>query len=266
MIHQHCFYAHNPLEEGPADAEELPDWCHTSGFLLINCSDFARDCYHQDPHVQRNVVRVPGRSVHWFPGSVQFGIRALPYKGHNLRNKGHPTLGRMPFITIDGWRKKHDRGTEDKDLCRSTYKCPVVYRPYRTNQYLSTEDKILEHQHHLIHQSNLLRVGGGATTLMGGKAALRLLAINALAQAYEQQFETGNDEDDEENDNSDGGNSEANDNRKPAAVESSKETDNQKQAADDSSESTDNRKQQADENSQWMVDEGKSSKCAVLRW
>ena len=34
VIHQRCFYAHNPLEEGPPDAEELPDSCHASGFLL----------------------------------------------------------------------------------------------------------------------------------------------------------------------------------------------------------------------------------------
>ena len=142
----------------------------------------------------------------------------------------------------------------------------LLYRPYRMNQYLSTESRISENQHHLIHQSNLLRVGGGATTVMSGEGALRLLAINALAQAYEQQYETGKeDEDDEEIDNSCAGNSEANDNRKPAAKESSEESANGKEAADDSSESTGDRKQQANENNQWMMQTKVSrSKCAVV--
>jgi hypothetical protein len=105
-------------------------------------------------------------------------------------------------------------------------------------------------------------VGGGATTTISGEAAVRYLAINALAQAYEQQFELGIEEEEEENDHSDDGNSETTDNRKPAAEDSSEATDNQKQAANDSSEATDNQKPAA-EDRQWMVHQGKSSMCCV---
>jgi hypothetical protein len=195
----------------------------------VNCADFPRRFYHQDPNVQRTLVTVPGKSVHWFPGIVQFGIIALPFKGHNLPDKGHTKLGRMPMITLQCWRRNMSKAQRTRTYAGPHVdKYPIYYRPYRMNQYLSSEDRFLEHQHHNLHQSNLLRVGGSGTTAMSGEAAVKYLAINALAQAYEQQFELGNKEEEEENDHSDDGNSEATNNRKPAA-----------------------------EGSKWMVDEGK---------
>ena len=204
-------------------------------FLFVNCADFARDCYHQDPNVRRNVVRVPARSVHWFPGSVQFGIKALPYKGHNLRNKGHPTMGRMPCITIQCWVENMTEEQRTRIYAGPHIgQCPMTYRPYRMNQYLCTEDRMSENQHHLIHQSNLLRVGGPATIVMSGESALRLLAINGLAQAYEQLYDTGKeDEDDDDIVNSCAGNSEAVVNQKPAAKESSEEDQTAKESSEE---------------------------------
>jgi hypothetical protein len=101
----HCFHAHNPIEDAKEGAEVLPDWAHNSGFAVVNCADFPRDFYHQDPFALRNIVRVPGKDIHWLPGNVQFGIMALPFKGHNLPDKGHTTMGRMPFITVQCHRR-----------------------------------------------------------------------------------------------------------------------------------------------------------------
>jgi hypothetical protein len=134
VVHQHCFFAHNPLEEADEGADVLPDWCQASGFLLVNCADHPRRFHHQDPNALRSIVTVPAKGVHWFPGLVQFGIVALPFKGHNLSDKGHTTLGRMPFITLQCWRSNMSDAQRTRNYAGPHVdKCPVYYRPYRMN-------------------------------------------------------------------------------------------------------------------------------------
>ena len=152
-------------------------------FLVWNCGKKDREFFIGHPDPKRNNVSVPPKGVHFFAGDLPWGAKTMT-KNQKAEH------GRMPHLVFDVYKSDQSEAQRTKAYAEPTIgKDPMFYNPYQFNHYLCTQDRADNFRNFFSHTCHSLRPGGLYSMTASGEGALKLIAINALAQSYEKKFD-----------------------------------------------------------------------------